>query len=739
MNLHFSKEQLSSFKDNAKREWALTNGIGGYAGGSILGALNRTHQGYLIASLHPPVERYLGFTKTNELLICGEETYNLECAQHAGEEIKDLTLVSSDDVPDVYKDPNTVFVASDFVPRKPVYTEGQVYLSSVDYDGTITFSYEAGNISMKKSLSLVQGENTAAVAYAIKNNGADAKLVITPLMNFREHNESSTKETLTFNKFTLTDSCGFILNPLKNPEIEIILTVSEGKLVESENEYDEDLQFATEVENEVPGLDTCYTPYQIEIEIPAGTEKEVSLICHMETSEPISYESVVKDVFADKEEITSTWRWGMDVTAHSAFDVLADNKKFLAALLANANCKDELSEILTVASNQLLSYRESTELTTVLAGLPWFTDWGRDTMIAFTGLVLSTGRFEKAEEILLTFAKYVEHGMVPNMFPDNGQDPLYNTVDGSLWYFYAVHKYLEYNNTPEAHAFIQENIYPALKEIAAAYQKGTLFSIYMEEDGLIHAGSGTDQVTWMDVRVGDWVVTPRHGKPVEISALWYNALKVMENLATKYGEDPTHYAELAEKVKVSFCEKFWNEKDGCLYDVIDDDCGHVNPNHTEDIFDASIRPNQIYAVSLPYTMLDDEKAKAVVDVVKEKLFVGVGLRSLDPAHEDYHPIYIGALPKRDAAYHQGTAWGFIAGGFITAYTKVYGASAETAAEALKMLEPMKAHLYDNCVGSICEIFDGDAPHYGRGCYAQAWSIGETLRCYTEDILPYLQK
>lgn len=733
MNFHFTGEQLSNFVENAKREWALTNGIGGYAGGSVLGSLGRTHQGYLIASFHPPVERFLVFSKTNEAFHCQDAVYNLESSQHAGEEM-DISLVSSDEVPDVYKDQNTVFVASDFVPRKPIYTEGQKYLTSFDYDGTVCFTYHAGDITLKKYISLVQGENTVAVAYDITNNGKAAELYITPLMNYREHNASSTKKDLSFFNFKLEEETGFMLIPQDVPSVEIILQVSEGELVKSESQYDEDLQFATEVENEVPGLDTCFTPYKIKIDVPANSTKHVSLVCHVEDTENIYCSNVVSDVLPDH---IPSWNWGEEITSESAFEVLEDNRKFFSALLENAKCQDELSEVLTIATNEVLSYRESTDLTTVLAGLPWFTDWGRDTMIAFTGCVLSTRRFKKAEEILLTFAKYVDHGMVPNMFPDDGQDPLYNTVDASLWYFYAVHKYLEYNNTPEAHSFIQNNIYPALKEISAAYQKGTLFSIYMEEDGLIHAGSGTDQVTWMDVRVGNWVVTPRHGKPVEISALWYNALKVMENLATKFGEDASHYTQLAEKVKTSFCEKFWNEKDGCLYDVIDDDCGHVNPNHTEDIFDASIRPNQIYAVALPYTMLDADKARSVVDVVKEILFVGVGLRSLDPAHEDYHPIYVGSLPKRDAAYHQGTAWGFIVGGFITAYCNVYGRNEETAKKALEMIEPMKAHLYNNCVGSICEIFDGDAPHNGRGCYGQAWSVGETLRCYTEDILPYL--
>lgn len=246
----------------------------------------------------------------------------------------------------------------------------------------------------------------------------------------------------------------------------------------------------------------------------------------------------------------------------------------------------------------------------------------------------------------------------------------------------------------------------------------------MDTDGLIHAGSGLDQVTWMDVRVGDWVATPRHGKPVEINALWYNALCTMDMLQAKFGDNDDSYRQLASLVKTSFNKRFWNENTGCLYDVVDED-------------DDTIRPNQIYAVSLPFTMLDREREKAIVDTVMDKLYVGCGLRSLDPDHKDYHPIYIGSLSKRDHAYHQGTAWGFLLGGFISAYVKVNGRTKETALCADKLLNPVREHLLNNCIGSICEIFDGDAPHSGRGCYAQAWSVGEVLRCYCEDVLPML--
>lgn len=265
-----------------------------------------------------------------------------------------------------------------------------------------------------------------------------------------------------------------------------------------------------------------------------------------------------------------------------------------------------------LASDQFLTYRESTKMMTVLAGLPWFTDWGRDTMIAFTGLTLCTKRFKEAEEILLTFARYIRHGIVPNMFPDDNMPPLYNTVDASLWYFYAVYQYLHYNPAAEAEAFVKEQIFPHLKEIISAYEKGTDFSIYMEDDGLIHAGSGLDQITWMDVRVGDWVATPRHGKPVEINALWYNALRIMESLCEKFDEDASAYRTRAEQVKESFNAKFWDSANQCLFDVVDGD----EP-------DDHIRPNQVYAVSLPFSLLPEEQKKQLSHLWKKSCLSAV--------------------------------------------------------------------------------------------------------------------
>ena len=668
----YTQKDWTTFKEGIKREWAVTNGIGGYAGSSMIGAHSRTHQGYLIASLHAPIERYLVFSKINETATVGTSTVSFETSQHCAS-------------------------------GKTVYTEGQKFLTSFIYDGSVHYTYETDNFSFEKHITLKRNANVCAVAYELTAGDSDCTFTLTPLFNYREHSESSTPDTLKFETFT--EDRTFYLVPEKNKDIAIRFQTSEGTFSERETVYDIDMQLQIEVDLETDGLDCHYCPVDLSIAVPANTTKKVSILCSI----------------GDVNERPAP------VSATEAFSILEENARCHAELFEKAGYRDSFANQLVLASDQFLTYRESTKMMTVLAGLPWFTDWGRDTMIAFTGLTLCTKRFKEAEEILLTFARYIRHGIVPNMFPDDNMPPLYNTVDASLWYFYAVYQYLHYNPAAEAEAFVKEQIFPHLKEIISAYEKGTDFSIYMEDDGLIHAGSGLDQITWMDVRVGDWVATPRHGKPVEINALWYNALRIMESLCEKFDEDASAYRTRAEQVKESFNTKFWDSANQCLFDVVDGD----EP-------DDHIRPNQVYAVSLPFSLLPEEQEKAVVALVEKELFVGCGLRSLAPDHPDYHGIYCGALAKRDAAYHQGTAWGFLLGGFFSAYMKVNHHSSSAAENAVRMLEPVRKHLTDSgCIGSISEIFDGDTPHNPRGCYAQAWSVGEVLRCYCEDILPYL--
>lgn len=661
---HLNKDALTPMSAGVQKEWVLTNGIGGYAGSSVTGAHARKHHGYLIASLHPPVERFVILSKINECLIRSSEKIDFTVEQ---------------------------YLAGD---GSTAYREGIEYLNSFTYDGLVHFTTKAPEFTMTKTLAFEHGKNTIAVSYDIQNDGEAATLVLTPLFNYRVHHDASTVDTLKFD--TTYEQPEIRLVPQQNKDVTIRLFTDDGTVVPCEEKYTTGMQLQKELDVESDALDDNYTPYQIEFPLDAGCRKKISIVCTIEDA----YE---KDAFAT---------------------AAAEMARF-NALEKKAGYHDELAETLTIAADHFLAYRQSTGLMTVLAGLPWFTDWGRDTMIALTGLTLSTGRYQDARDILTTFARYVHHGMVPNMFPDEGSAPLYNTADASMWYFYAVGKYLDYTGTPEDYAFVQETIYPKLKEIIAAYEHGTDFSIYMEEDGLIHAGSGLDQVTWMDVRVGDWVATPRHGKPVEINALWYHALCLMEEWATRFGEDGSHYAALAAHAKESFAKEFWNEKDGCLYDVVDGLEG-----------DATLRPNQIYAVSLPHRMLDADKEKKIVDKVYEKLYAKTGLRSLSPDNKEYHPTYEGCLDKRDHAYHQGTSWGFLLGGFLTAYVHVYGTSKEVITQVDAMLDATREQFYHGCIGSIAEIFDGDEPHTSRGCYAQAWSVGEILRAYTEDILPY---
>ena len=661
---HLNKDALTPMSVGVQKEWVLTNGIGGYAGSSVTGAHARKHHGYLIASLHPPVERFVILSKINECLI-----------RSSGK--KDFTVEQ--------------YLAGD---GSTAYREGIEYLNSFTYDGLVHFTTKAPEFTMTKTLAFEHGKNTIAVSYDIQNDGEAATLVLTPLFNYRVHHDASTVDTLKFD--TTYEQPEIRLVPQQNKDVTIRLFTDDGTVVPCEEKYTTGMQLQKELDVESDALDDNYTPYQIEFPLDAGCRKKISIVCTIEDA----YE---KDAFATA------------AAEMARFD----------ALEKKAGYHDELAETLTIAADHFLAYRQSTGLMTVLAGLPWFTDWGRDTMIALTGLTLATGRYQDARDILTTFARYVHHGMVPNMFPDEGTAPLYNTADASMWYFYAVGKYLDYTGTPEDYAFVQETIYPKLKEIIAAYEHGTDFSIYMEEDGLIHAGSGLDQVTWMDVRVGDWVATPRHGKPVEINALWYHALCLMEEWATRFGEDGSHYAALAAHAKKSFAKEFWNEKDGCLYDVVEGLEG-----------DATLRPNQIYAVSLPHRMLDADKEKKIVDKVYEKLYAKTGLRSLSPDDKEYHPTYEGCLDKRDHAYHQGTSWGFLLGGFLTAYVHVYGTSKEVITQVDAMLDATREQFYHGCIGSIAEIFDGNEPHTSRGCYAQAWSVGEILRAYTEDILPY---
>jgi predicted glycogen debranching enzyme len=381
---------------------------------------------------------------------------------------------------------------------------------------------------------------------------------------------------------------------------------------------------------------------------------------------------------------------------------------------------DSLERALRKAADAFVVKRKD-GLSTILAGYPWFTDWGRDTMIALPGLTLVTGRFDDARSILEAYAHSCREGMLPNRFPDFGEDPDYNTVDASLWFFHAVDSYLRYTGDL---AFVEEVLWPVMVEIIQWHQRGTRFGIVVAEDGLLRAGEPGTQLTWMDAKVGDWVVTPRQGKPVEINALWYNALKVAERLGIRFGDEAFSQAcsAAAEKCRTSFGPAFWNHEAECLYDCIDDDFA-----------DDSIRPNQIFALSMPYRMLTEGQERKVLDVVERELVTPLGLRSLSANSPSYRGRYGGNQESRDGAYHQGTVWTWPIGAFVDAWVRLNGDTEEIRLEAAKFVDPFRAHLKEYCVGQISEIFEGDPPHTARGCFAQAWSVAEVLRIHVEVI------
>lgn len=564
--------------------------------------------------------------------------------------------------------------------------EGYKYQEEFSYDLIPTYTYLVDGVKIVKRIAPKYNSNTVMVSYQITSE-KNAQVFLEPLFNYRDHGEASRIEDLKFK--VVHKNHLLVLTPEKNQDIEIKLYYSDGELVENDSPFTDGLHCEYDVSTGDKRLDHHFKPYKIKIDLEANQTKKISVICTL-------------DRLSNKD----------------SFFLIDKYEERMKKLIKKSRIKDSLGQDLVLAADSFITKRESTKLKTILAGLPWFTDWGRDTMIAFTGLTLVTRRFDEAKEILKSFSLYEKNGLIPNMFPDDGGEPLYNTVDASLWYFYACYKYVKYTRD---YQFIKNEIYPTLKNIIKAYSTKTDFTIYMDKDSLIHAGSDQDQITWMDVRTNGVAVTPRHGKPVEINALWYNALKIMDFFSKKFLENDPSYNQLAKKVKRSFNEKFYCSETKCLYDTVD-------PN------DKSIRPNQIWVLSLPYKVLNKKYNHEVLNTVTFHLYNVYGLRSLSNLDPRFKPKYEGELLKRDYAYHMGTTWGFLIGGYLDAYYYVNKNNEKVKEEVNELVHRFLPHLNDGCLNGIAEIFDGDVAGRTRGCYSQAWSVGELLRAYYEIVL-----
>ena len=559
-----------------------------------------------------------------------------------------------------------------------IHPRGFEFQTGFRLDPFPTFTYEIEDFRLTKSVFMAQGENTTVVQYELNGDKqADIKLEVRPLTAFRDYH-STTHENGALNpqvetepgQITFVPNAGLAALHLAHDPAEIDLNGYWYRNFEYAVEQERGLDFAEDLFN--PCTLTFDMNARLKLSVIASTEKR------------------------------------------SVSDVNAYRK---AELARRSTSKTDLVTSLTSAADQFIVARERGE--TVIAGYHWFADWGRDTMIALPGLTLVNKRFDVAKNILTEFAAHVDQGMLPNRFPDAGETPEYNTVDATLWFFEAVRSLLQYTNDYE---FVRTNLYAVLKDIVEWHIRGTRYRIRVNDDALLSSGEPGVQLTWMDAKVGDWVVTPRQGKPVEIQALWYNALRVMEDLAKRFAEPNAmqEYGGMADKARTSFNKLFWNEEARCLYDAVD-----------EDLRDASIRPNQVIAISLAHTMVSKERAKSILDVVERELLTPRGLRTLSSADPNYIGRYEGGPGSRDGAYHQGTVWPWLMGPYITAYVKTFGIKAGRKF-ATTWLENFEPHLQEACLGQVSEIFDGNFPHTPRGCVAQAWSVAELLRALVED-------
>jgi predicted glycogen debranching enzyme len=654
--IEFGREICGSLEIAEQREWLVTNGIGGYASGTVSGNLTRRYHGLLIAALHPPLGR-------TQLVAKLEETASYDGSDYP--------------------------LATNRWASGAVEPKGYLNIESFHLEGTTpVWRFALSDALLEKRIWMREGENTTYVQYSLVRGRRPVRLAAKALVNYRDFHSSTHAEDWRMRVEAVEHGI----------QITAFAGATSFYLLSANAEFEPRHEWHRD----------CFLP----VERARGLDDhEDHLLAAMTTVELAPGQSVT---FV----LTTNPQTELDGGRGLAERVEQEKKlcsRWLARDTQGASVAPAWIRQLVLAADQFIVKRalpKELDGRSIIAGYHWFGDWGRDTMIALPGLTLMTGRPEIARKILFAFAHYVDGGMLPNNFPDAGGQPEYNTVDAALWYFEAVRQYFKATKDAEAIS----SLYPVLTQVISAHVKGTRYRIHVDaSDGLLYAGENSVQLTWMDAKVGDWVVTPRIGKAVEVNALWYNALKTMAKVARLAGKSAKPFQEMAETARKSFI-KFWNPAAGCCYDVIED------PHIGNDI---SLRPNQIFAVSLPESPLSREQQKAVVDICARRLLTSHGLRSLAQGEPGYQGHYVGSPRERDGAYHQGTVWGWLLGPFVLAHLRVYGD--RTAAQSF--LEPMGMQITSNGLGTLSEIFDGDAPFAPRGCIAQAWTVAEVLRAW----------
>jgi len=646
MNLQFDEMTCHDLEQSSRLEWLETNGLGGFASGTVSGIHTRRYHGLLTSALQPPVGRTLLVAKFEDTLVVNGYRVELSANRYDG----------------------------------AVHPQGYEYLREFRLDPFPTWVYEIGGVQVEKRVFMVHGQDATVIEYEVRGLCNNCQLEVRPLVAYRDYHSTTHANPAIDPSFEWEEDSLVSVQPYES--LPRVYFGADFRSCDRTGHWYHRFEYAEEKARGLDYSEDLFQPFVLHFDL-ANSPKAV--------------------VIVSREAIP----------AHEATGLREQERIRRQALRRQAPAPDPFLEDLTEAADQFVVRRG--EGHTIIAGYPWFGDWGRDTMIALPGLTLVTGRFDVARGILREFAGALNQGMLPNRFPDAGEAaPEYNTVDATLWFFEAARAYLEYSKDE---AFLRDEIYPRLVEAMDWHLRGTRYAIGVDSDGLLHAGEAGVQLTWMDAKIGDWVVTPRHGKPVEIQALWYNAIRTLEDLAVRFGDSARalQMGEMAQRTQESFLHQFWDLDRGYLLD---------------NTGDPSIRPNQIFAASLHYSMLDEVQAAAVVAAVERHLLTPLGLRSLSPIDKAYRGRYEGGVLERDSAYHQGSVWLWLMGPFLTAYARVRPGSSRVR----ELLCGMRGHLRQAGIGQMSEIADGDAPHTPRGCFAQAWSVAELLRAAAEEIV-----
>lgn len=670
MKFTFTSKDWSNIIEGEKNCYLLTNGLGGFSSLSIIGAAARGDQALLMAAKVAPNVRWHLVTNVLEKVIIDDNEY----------------IITSQRM----KDGNDL--------------EGYKYLTEFAYETIPTWTYKIDDVVLTKTLVMTHEKNEVAINYnVVENNGHAISLEVTPLYRFTPKNNAYSKTQVITRNRNIVECDDYKLNVVTNGFISDVEPKAFGPMYFSQDERD------GRQETGCAYIDHKIVFYDELVKIDNANKLDLDK----------TYSNKINSNKTDSD-MTVIFTTDTALTYHAGIfnELVEARNNYDNEIINKANVTSKLGKQLAISADAYLVNRESTNGKTIIAGYPFFEDWGRDTMIALGGVTLVTGRYDECKSILRTFAKYVKNGLLPNLFPEGGIEPMYNSVDAPLLFINSVYEYITYSKDK---GFLSE-IYPKLVEIIEGYKNGTGYHIGMDDDYLIKAGEDLEQLTWMDVRVGDHLPTPRHGKPVEINAYWYNALCVMAEFSKTTDQKNTqNFLDMAEMVKTSFLSQFWNEDEKCLRDVL-------NGTYEE----TQVRCNQVWTMSLPFTMLEKEQERMVLEKIKNELYTTVGLRTLTSKDPNFHEVYIGDMVSRDKAYHQGTVWAFPLGAYyrdLVRFIKKYPEDDHT--DMINHIKDGFAALEDwlqeGCVNQIAEIYDGKNPTVSRGCFAQAWSVGELLR------------